>query len=271
MGGCKTDVFKKTAPVGVVDSGVGGLTVARHLQRMLPGEDIVYLGDGANCPYGNRTREELETLHRKTFGFLLRQGVKAIVVACNTVSSLLDRRAADYGVPVFTIIAPAAQAVARSGARRVGLIATAFTVRSGCYERRIRALCPEIEVVSQSSPSLAALVDGGALDERAIDDEITAQVGDILRRAPVTHLILGCTHYPIVAENFHRCFPRLALIDPAEEEAAALVRALRENDGINPAASGRFSIYTTGDPSVYAPIAARLGLTPPSLVEQVRV
>ena len=100
----------KTAPIGVTDSGVGGLTVVRELQKLLPGEDIVYFGDGANCPYGNRSREELEALLARNVAFLKGKGVKAVVVACNTTSALVDSAPRDFGVPLCTISAPAAQA-----------------------------------------------------------------------------------------------------------------------------------------------------------------
>lgn len=261
----------KTAPIGVVDSGVGGLTVVRHLQRMLPGEDIIYLGDGANCPYGNRTPDDLEKISRRTIGFLKTKGVKAVVVACNTTSSLIDQKGLEYGVPVFTLIAPAAQAVARCGSTKVGLIATEFTVHSGSYAQQIHALRPDVDVVAKGSPTLAALIDRGDFDDKAIDADIFAHVGDILCREAVTHLILGCTHYPIVEENFRRCFPFIQLIDPAQENAAALKAALQAGNGLNPAGKGHFAIYTTGNPSVYVPVAARLGLTPPDSVEQVAI
>lgn len=268
------DQSLKNAPIGVTDSGVGGLTVVRELQKLLPGEDIVYFGDGANCPYGNRSREELETLLARNVAFLRERGVKAVVVACNTTSALVDSAPHDFGVPLFTIIAPAAQAVKRCGVRKVGLLATEFTVRSGCYEKRIHALCPDVQLVAKGSPSLAGLIDGGAFDDAAINAEIFAQVGDIIAREPVTHLILGCTHYPIVEENFRACFPFVQLIDPAREEALAVSIALSAENLVRPAAAGergRFEVYTSGDPAVYEKVAARLRLFPPDKTEKLSV
>lgn len=268
------DQSLKNAPIGVTDSGVGGLTVVRELQKLLPGEDIVYFGDGANCPYGNRSREELEALLARNVAFLKGKGVKAVVVACNTTSALVDSAPRDFGVPLFTIIAPATQAVRRCGAKKVGLLATEFTVRSGCYEKRIHALCPDVQVVAKGSPNLAGLVDCGAFDNAAINAEIFAQVGDVIAREPVTHLILGCTHYPIVEENFRACFPFVKLIDPAREEALAVSIALSAENLVKPAASGekgRFEIYTSGEPAVYEKVAARLKLTPPDSVEKLSI
>lgn len=259
----------KTAPIGVTDSGVGGLTVVRRLQQLLPGEDIVYYGDSANCPYGNRSQEELTELFSRNVEFLKTQGVKAVVVACNTTSALLDSLRRDFGVPMMTIIAPAARAVQRCGAKRVGLIATEFTVASGSYVRQIHALCPETEVIAAGSPNLAGLIDRGETDGPAVRAEIDARVGEIVRRGGVTHLILGCTHYPIVEERFRESFPQLTLIDPAREEAAAAAAALGAADLINPAAKGRFAIYTSGETAVYEKIAARLALTPPDSVEKL--
>lgn len=259
----------KTAPIGVTDSGVGGLTVVRRLQELLPGEDIVYFGDSANCPYGNRSREELTALFSRNVEFLKAKGVKAVVVACNTTSALLDSLQRDFGVPMLTIIAPAARAVQRCGAKRVGLIATEFTVASGSYERQIHALCPETEVIAAGSPNLAGLIDRGETDGEAVDAEIAVRVGDVLRRGAVSHLILGCTHYPIVEGRFRACFPQLELIDPAREEAAAAAAALGAADLVNPAAKGRFTIYTSGETAVYEKVAAQLALTPPDSVEKL--
>lgn len=261
--------FQNSAPIGVMDSGVGGLTVVRQLQSILPGEDILYYGDSANCPYGNRTPENIEQLSRKTLDFLAGKGVKAVAIACNTISALVENLKPHYDFPVLGIIAPAARAVAEAGLEAVGLVATEFTVTSGNYDKLIHALRPQTEVVAKGSPSLAALVDSGAFDDDAIDAEIREQVGDILSRRAVSHLILGCTHYPIVEENFRRCFPALRLIDPAREEAAALLRDLTARNLLNPAARGRFSIYTSGDPAVYRAVAKKLNLTPPDAVRQL--
>jgi len=252
-------------PIGVIDSGVGGLTVARHLQRLLPGENIVYFGDSANVPYGNRTEDEIFTLTMQMLRFLEREQVKCVAIACNTISTLVERLRPECPFPLLSIVEAGADYVVREKLPRVGLIATEFTVKKGAYDARIHAQAPDCEVVSKGSPRLAALIDTGAFDQDAINAEITEQVGNILSRAPVEHLLLACTHFPIVADNFRACFPQLKLIDPAEQQAAATRDLLAGRALLNPQPHGSFRIYTTGDPAVYAAISERLGLSKPEV------
>lgn len=142
-------------PIGVMDSGIGGLTVVRELQRLLPGEDIIYFGDSANCPYGNRTTGADYPAEQKHAQFLGDQGAKTTAIACNTISTLVDRLIPCFDYHIIGIVSPAADAIARDGLREVGLIATEFTARSGAYEKLIHAHDPSIEVFAQGSPLLA--------------------------------------------------------------------------------------------------------------------
>jgi glutamate racemase len=259
----------RNAPIGIIDTGIGGLTVVRELQRLLPGEDIVYLGDSANCPYGNRPSWEILELGRGMLHFLQGRRVKLAAVACNTLSTLAEALFGAVDLPVVGIIAPAAEAILRDGIQRAGLLATEFTISSMGYDRLIRALDPSIALIGKASPLLAGLIDAGGFDRDRIDAEIRLQVDDILARAPVRHIILGCTHYSVVMDSFRRLYPGIVFIDPAIEQARAIGRRLAAEDGLAPGAKGSLSILTTGDPGVYADVAARLGLLGPASIERV--
>ena len=247
-------------PIGVIDSGVGGLTVVRQLQRLLPGEDIVYIGDSANVPYGNRSADEIFALTLKMLRFLERQEVKCVAVACNTISSLVDQLRPECPFTLLSIIEAASNYVVREKLPCVGILATEFTAKRGVYDRHIHEGSPDCTVVSQGSPNLAALIDRGDFNQSIINEEITAQVDIILSRAPVKDLLLACTHFPIVEENFRTCFPDLHLIDPAEQQAAAVKDMLLSRKLSNPQVRGGLIVYTSGDPGIYESIGERLEL-----------
>ena len=232
--------LKKDAPIGVFDSGIGGLTVVRELQRILPGEDIIYFGDSANCPYGNKTSDQIFDLSCNMLRFLGENGVKCTAIACNTISTLSDRLRPCFDYKIISIVEEAAKYVVREHLSSVGLIATEFTVASGKYAELIHEGDPECKVVGKGSPLLAALVDRGDFNQHDINTEIRTQVDNILSREKVSDLILGCTHYPIVEENFHGCYPQLHLINPALEQANAVKAYLAEQNALNPQKKGKF-------------------------------
>lgn len=253
---------KKT--IGVIDSGIGGLTVVRELQRLLPREDIIYFGDSANCPYGNKTSDQIFELSRNMLTFLGENEVKCVAVACNTISTLADRLRPCFDFQIVSIVEEAAKYVVRENLEAVGLIGTEFTVASGKYDELIHMGNPACRVVGKGSPLLAALVDRGDFNQHDINLEITTQVSDILSREQVGYLILGCTHYPIVEENFRECFPKLELINPALEQAKAVQSYLDVQAALNSQTRGTFTICTSGDLQVYVDVSRRLGLFGPT-------
>ena len=258
-------------PIGVMDSGIGGLTVVRELQRILPGEDIIYFGDSANCPYGNKTSEHIFELSRNMLQFLGDNGVKCTAIACNTISTLADRLRPCFDYKIVSIVEEAAKYVVREKLTSVGLIATEFTVASGKYAELIHKDAPECKVIGKGSPLLAALVDRGDFNQHDINTEIRTQVDNILSREKVENLILGCTHYPIVEENFHECYPEMHLINPALEQANAVKAYLTEQKAVNPQKKGKFIICTSGDPQVYVNVSKRLGLFEASELKVVHI
>ena len=189
-------MLNKSNPIGVMDSGIGGLTVVRELQRILPGEDIIYFGDSANCPYGNKTADQIFELSCHMLQFLGSNGVKCTAVACNTISTMAERLRPCFDFRIISIVEEAAKYVIREKLSSVGLIGTEFTVASGKYAELIHQGNPDCHVVGKGSPLLAALVDRGDFNQHDINLEITTQVDNILSREKVNDLILGCTHYP---------------------------------------------------------------------------
>ena len=203
--------------------------------------------------------------------FLGDNGVKCTAIACNTISTMADRLRPCFDYKIVSIVEEAAKYVLREHLKSVGLIATEFTVASGKYAELIHEGDPECKVVGKGSPLLAALVDRGDFNQHAINLEITTQVDNILAREKVENLILGCTHYPIVEENFHECYPEMHLINPALEQANAVKTYLTEQNALNPQKKGKFVICTSGDPQVYVNVGKRLGLFEASELKVVHI
>ena len=238
------------APLGVFDSGVGGLTVLKALRRLLPREEFLYFGDTARVPYGGKPLAMVRRFAWEIAGFLLRQGVKAIVVACNTASSAaLPDLAEDLSVPVFGVVEPAARAA--RGFRKVGLIGTQATVESGAYPRYVDLAW------AKACPLFVPLVEEGLWD-----DPVALLVArHYLEDAPkdLEALILGCTHYPFLKGAIGAVLPGVALLDSAELTAQEVARALEAEGLLNPEGRGRTFHLVTGDPEAYRALAERLG------------
>lgn len=220
-------------PIGVFDSGIGGLTVVAALRRMLPGEKILYLGDTARVPYGGKSPETVTRYSKEISDLLIAEGSKMIVAACNTASALaVPSLSLSYPVPLVGVIEPgAAAAVLATRNGKIGVIATRATITSDAYGKAIRALDPNVTVTAVACPLLVPLIEEGLFD-----DEITRKVLrrylEPLLRAGIDTLVLGCTHYPLLKSLIARiCGKRVMLVDSAENCALA-VRAL-----LNPSAT----------------------------------
>jgi len=215
-------------PVGVFDSGVGGLTVVHELLRQLPHEDLVYFGDTARVPYGNKSPETVRRYAREIHAWLTTRDVKMVVVACNTVSAhALDDLRTVSTVPIEGVVEPGARAaVAATHNGRIGVIGTNGTMRSGAYRRAILKLRPEAHVVQQACPLFVPLVEEGWQDHAA-SRLIAHEYLDPLQREEIDTLVLGCTHYPLLKPLLAEVMgPSVRLIDSAEETAAAVAREL---------------------------------------------
>lgn len=222
-------------PIGVFDSGVGGLTVAREIMRQLPNEDIVYFGDTARVPYGSKSKSTILKYSKQIVRFLMTKNVKAIVIACNTASALtLDEIAAEIDIPIIGVVKPGAKmAVESTKTGNIGVIGTASTVKSGIYNDYIRDLNPGITVVSRACPLFVPLVEEGLLEDRVTDD-IVARYLQEMKEYKVDSLVLGCTHYPLIRNAIKRFMgDSVQLINPAFETAKSLKELLAEQDMLN--------------------------------------
>lgn len=218
----------RTSPIGVFDSGIGGLTVVAEVMKHLPREEIVYFGDTARLPYGPKSPETVTQFAIQDAEFLLGQGVKGIVVACNTASSIaMDALRARYSIPVIGVIAPGAlAAVSSTLSGRVGVIGTEGTIASGAYRRAIKRLDRDIEVIETSCPLFVPLAEEGWTD-REVTLVIAHEYLTPLRDAGVDVVVLGCTHYPILKGTIGKVFgPSVRLIDSAEETAKEVAERL---------------------------------------------
>jgi len=216
------------APLGVFDSGIGGLTVARALFERLPHEAVLYFGDTARVPYGPKSPETVRRYSAEILAYLIGRGVKAVVVACNTSTAhALDHLRSRASVPVVGVIEPGARAaVAASRSGTIGVIGTVGTVASGAYERAIKGLRPDATVVSAACPLFVPLVEEGWFDHPAAE-LIARDYLEPLRRSGVDVVVLGCTHYPLLKPLLQRVLGAgVQLIDSAEETAAQVVKEL---------------------------------------------
>ncbi len=222
-------------PIGVFDSGVGGLTVAREIMRQLPSEDLVYFGDTARVPYGSKSKNTVLKYSRQIVRFLRTKEVKAIVVACNTASALaLDEIAAEIDIPIIGVVKPGAKmAVETTKTGNVGVIGTESTIKSGIYNDYIRELNPDITVVSKACPLFVPLVEEGLLEDRVTDD-IVARYLQEMKEYHVDALVLGCTHYPLIRNTIKRFMgDSVHLVNPAFETAKSLKELLTEQGLLN--------------------------------------
>lgn len=261
----------QTSQIGIIDSGIGGFSVARKIQKYLPNENLIYFGDSANVPYGNHTSDRILSMTRYILRFMERERVKVLLVACNTISCLIDRYRDDMSCPVFSVLEAGADAVRELDLDQVGVLSTCFTANSRCYPDLIGKRSPKTQVFSYGSPDLANVVEHHLSDpegQEIIDDSIRANMGRLLAMADIRNCVLGCTHFPLLEDHFRRLFPEVALIDPAEQMAKT-VRAYLERGGLaNPSRSaGALNIFTTGDVDECRADAERVGLSPVSSVQ----
>ena len=217
-------------PIGVFDSGVGGLTVAREIMRQLPNERIVYFGDTARVPYGNKSKDTITKYSGQIVRFLQTQEVKAIVVACNTASAYaLDELEKEVDIPIIGVVKPGAKtAIKATNNGKVGVIATEATIGSGIYSRYINEIDRDVTVLSKACPLFVPLVEEG-LWEDPVTDEIAERYLTELIDVGIDTLILGCTHYPMIRSTIGRIMgDGVTLVNPAYETARELKQLLRE-------------------------------------------
>ncbi|MFM2420550.1 MAG: hypothetical protein RL385_5273 [Pseudomonadota bacterium] len=252
------------APIGIFDSGLGGLTVTRAIFDHLPNEHLLYLGDTARVPYGTRSPETVLRYARGCAGHLIRRGVKLLVMACNTVSAVaLDMLRVELDLPILGVIEPGARAaVAATSSGRIGVIATGGTVLSGAYPRAVAGVGTRNEVFARPAPLLVPLAEEGWITgevPRLVIDRYLSE----LSKHDVDTIVLGCTHYPLFRPLIDErarvlCGPSTRVVDSAEATARELVQLLSDRSLARRAdAAGDLSILVTDMPGRFGEVAAR--------------
>lgn len=251
---------KNQYPIGVFDSGLGGLTAVKELMRQLPNEDIVYFGDTARVPYGTKSKEAIIRFSHENTQFLLRHKVKMVMVACNSSSSFaLESLRKAYALPVVGVIVPGAcKAVQMTTTQTVGVIATSATINSGEYERTIKGIDKNIRVINQACPLFVPLVEEGWFDNE-VSQKTAQRYLRSLKHSKADVLILGCTHYPLLKSVIQKVMgPRVFLVDSARE-AANNVKELLNNIGIANVRGhrGKYQFFVSDKPQHFKKLAKR--------------
>jgi len=247
------------APIGIFDSGVGGLTVVHALLRELPREHLLYLGDTGRTPYGTKSAETVTRYSLENLEFVLARGVKLVVVACNTMAAVaMDALVARSPVPVLGVIEPGARAAAaRSRNGRVGVIGTEATIASGAYTQALRAVAPGIEVYSRACPLFVPLAEEGWTEGPVARAVAEIYLGS-LARSGIDTLVLGCTHYPLLTSVIAEVMgDGVALVDSADETARAVAGRLQAAGLAREAGLGSTSFFVTDVPERFVRIGQR--------------
>ncbi len=240
----------KDAPIGVFDSGIGGLTVVREIMRQIPNEKIIYFGDTARVPYGSKSQETITRYSEQNMRFLCTFQVKTIVVACNTASAYLDTLEKNSDIPIMGVVKPGARAAAQVTKNgRIGVIATEATIGSQIYTKYIQNLKPDVTIYGKACPLFVPLVEEG-LREDPVTDEIARRYLSELIDIDIDTLILGCTHYPLIRSTLGKIMgDKVTLVNPAYETARELKEMLSELDLLNTETprlgSNRYQFYVS--------------------------
>lgn len=247
------------APVGVFDSGLGGLSVAREIRKRLPAESLLYYADTAHCPYGGRSLEWIRERSLQVARALIDHGAKLIVVACNTASgAALEALRAELDTPVVGLEPAVKPATSLSRNRRVGVMATVATLQSERFQRLLDRFGNGVELIPRACPGLVELVEEGDTRGERVQHAL-AELLVPLREAEVDTVVLGCTHYPFLREAISEILgPEVRIIDSGRAVARQVERVLRERQALVPGGRGTIRLLTTGDPVEVGEVAGRL-------------
>lgn len=250
----------KNRPIGIFDSGIGGLTVLKEMRRELPAEDLVYFGDTAHVPYGTKSKETITRFSVDNVTFLQSFDVKAVIVACNTASSLALETLKDrFALPMIGVIEPgAAQALKQTKNGRIGVIGTKATIGSGAYEACLKRIDPSVKVFSEACPLFVPLVEEGWLDGDVASKVAKSYLAP-LKNFGIDTLILGCTHYPLLMDTIRKTLgPSVRLVNSAEETAREAKRLLeRLKLGRPPARASEMRFYVSDEPEQFRTLGER--------------
>ena len=245
---------REKLPIGIFDSGLGGLTVLKAVHRLLPNEHLIYVGDTARVPYGTKSPETIKKYAFQISFFLLQKKVKALVVACNSVSAVALKSLQGLPIPVVGVIEPGARAAALATSNmKVGVVGTSATIRSHSYRAAIRRFSPKIRVHEEPCPLFVPLVEEG-WTRHAVTLSVAQEYLSPLRKSKLDTLVLGCTHYPLLKPILQSVMGhRVNLIDSAEETAKDVAQTLRINKLLNSSTNpGRMSFFVTDNSASFA-------------------
>jgi glutamate racemase len=221
-------------PIGFFDSGLGGLTCIPYLMKALPKERIIYFGDTARTPYGSKAISTIQLFSKQIADFLVKENVKMIVIACNTVSSicLTDLQQKYPHIPIVGIISPTAEVVSNTCTpeNQIGIIGTKVTIKSNVYENLIHDLNPELNLYSTPCPTFVPLIEEGIIQNEIMDLSIQYYLDHFISYNKIDTLVLGCTHYPLIRKNIEKLYPNLRIINPSAEIIQSITAQLNQND-----------------------------------------
>ena len=238
----------KNSPIGIFDSGIGGLTVANAIKKVLPNENIIYFGDTEHLPYGEKSKEAIQSFSKKIIKFLVTKKCKTIIIACNSASSVAEESVTKIAgnTSIFNVIDPVVTEVVKVCSEyNIGVIGTKATISSGIYERKIKKLCGSAKVNSLISPLLAPMIEKGFVNE-AISNTIIANYLSNKKLANIDHLILACTHYPLIQQKIKDYYKGdVNVIDSANIVAKYIAKQLKEDDLLNTSKLTEYHFYVS--------------------------
>lgn len=247
-----------TSPIGVFDSGIGGLTVVKEIRKTLPSEDIIYLGDTARLPYGTKSTESIIQFSRENAKFLIARGVKYIVIACYSSSSVaVEVLQKELQIPVIGVIKPGVKrALELTKNKRIGVIGTTLTIQSGAYEKAFQELSANVEIIGKPCPLFVPIVEEGFMEHPAAE-LIAREYLEPLKKDNIDTLLLGCTHFPLLLNVIKKVLGDIIYVDASKELGKEIARSLAEKDLFNPTGKGNITVYLTDFSMNFKEIAER--------------
>ena len=236
----------KNFPIGIFDSGIGGLTVANEIKKIMPNEDIIYFGDTEHLPYGEKSKKAIESFSKKIISFLIQRNCKIIVIACNSASSVISDFFTNKNVPFFNVIDPVISEVVKNCSKfNIGVIGTKATISSGVYEKKIKALCYGARINSLATPLLAPMIEEGFINETISNTIITNYLSN-KKLKNIDHLILACTHYPLIQQEIKDYYMgSVNVIDSANIVAKYIAKKLNKENLLNNNKSNKHHFYVS--------------------------
>ncbi len=262
-------------PIGVIDSGVGGLTVAHEMMRQLPNETLIYLGDTLRCPYGSRSEQEIIQFTNEMVDFFIKKNIKMLVIACNTATAYtLENLRKTLPIPVLGVIKPGARAAIKmTVSNSIGVIGTEATIKSNAYEKALKNIKPEIEVQSLPCPLFVPMVESGILSGRKAEEIVRESLAPFIKQKNMDTLVLGCTHYPLLKETIQSVTGDDIKIISSSDETAREASAILEVHELLRADDDKTDhmFYTTGELDVFERITRELFKTTVHDIQKVNI